>query len=180
MRHGGGGAYLRIDSAAVPFETSSLKLWRSLAREDRLEAARAFWERPPQEAGVAAAQEIVKILRVRPQAFHKIPIGQRVSALAGLAHPPENLADALLVALHVGARRPLLVDFLDRLAIPHEEGLISDEAELPEITEAAAREALAALELRHPARSIRVYWNALWLQDPVRWRALETASPAGA
>jgi hypothetical protein len=160
----------------MPFEPTSLKLWRTLAREDRVAAARAFWQRPPQEAGAAAAQEIVKILRVRPQAFHKVPLDQRVSALAGLAHPPEHLADALLVALHVGARRSLLVDFLDRMSIPHEEGLISDEAEWPAITESAAQEALAALTLRHTPQAVRVYWNALWLQDPTRWAALEAAT----
>lgn len=159
----------------MPFETTSVKLWRTLSREERVEAARSFWDRPPRDAGAAAALEIVKLLRVRPQAFSKIPLGQRVSALAGLANPSESLADALLVALHVGARRALLVDFLDRMQIPHEEGLIAEDAELPEVTDERARAVLADLQLRHAPPTIRVYWNALWLQDPERWRALESA-----
>jgi hypothetical protein len=160
----------------VPFEPTSVKLWRSLAREDRLEAARAFWDRPPRDAGPAAALEIVKLLRVRPQAFAKIPLGQRVSALAGLANPPESLADALLVALHVGSRRALLADFLDRIAVPHEEGLIAEDAELPELEVERARQVLGELEMRHKPAAIRVYWNALWLQDPKRWHALAAAA----
>jgi hypothetical protein len=62
----------------VTFETTPLKLWRALPREDRVEAARAFWERPTEEAGALAAREIVNILRVRPQAFHKVPLVERV------------------------------------------------------------------------------------------------------
>lgn len=72
----------------MPFEPNVVRLWRSLSRDARTEAARSFWERPTEEAAVAAAQEIVKILRVRPQAFHKIPLEQRVRAVAGLAAPP--------------------------------------------------------------------------------------------
>jgi len=96
-----------------------------------------------------------------------------VRALAGLAHPPETVAEALLVALHLEARRPLLAAFLDALEIPHEEGLIAEEADLPEVTAERARAALAALrEGGHSPDAIRVYWNALWLQDAARWGAL--------
>ncbi|GMU64700.1 MAG: hypothetical protein AMXMBFR36_09740 [Acidobacteriota bacterium] len=158
----------------MTFETTPLKLWRALPREDRVEAARAFWERPTEEAGALAAREIVNILRVRPQAFHKIPIEQRVRAVAGLAHPPDALADALLLSLHVGARRALLGDFLDALGIEHEEGLIADDVELPAIDEPRVRAALDALRAKgHGAAAIATYWNALWLQDPERWGPLE-------
>jgi hypothetical protein len=159
----------------MTFETSPLRLWRALGREDRVEAARAFWEHPPEEAMIVAAREIVSILRVRPQAFHKIPIEQRVRAVAGLATPPDVLADALVLSLHVVSRRPLLADFLDALGVAHEQGLIAEDAELPEITPELARAALARLGA-HPRPAIRVYWNALWLQDPERWQALETVA----
>jgi hypothetical protein len=161
----------------VTFETTPLKLWRSLPREERALAARAFWEHPTEEAGALAAREIVNILRVRPQAFHKIRIEQRVRAVAGLAHPPDALADALVLSLHVVARRTLLVDFLDALGIAHEEGLIAEDAELPEIDEARVRRALDALRARgHGDRAITTYWNALWLQDPGRWAPLATVA----
>lgn len=156
----------------MPFETTTLRLWKSLAREERVEAARAFWERPSEEAALAAAQEIVKILRVRPQAFHKVPLEQRVRAVAGLAAPPEALADALLISLHVDARRELLVAFLEALGIPHEEGLIEEEAEFEPPAVDRVRAALPALLVGHSPERVRVYWNALWLQDPERWAAL--------
>lgn len=160
----------------MPFEPSPLRLWKSLDRATRVEAARAFWHRPTEEAAVAAAREVVSILRVRPQAFHKIPIEQRVRAVAGLAHPPESLADSLLLSLHVDARRELLAAFLDALGIAHEQGLIAEDTELPEITVDAVRALAPALVEAHGADAVRVYWNALWLQDPERWAALETVA----
>lgn len=162
----------------MPFEPTTLKLWRTLPREARLEAARAFWNRPSEEAALGAAREIVQILRVRPQAFHKVPLEQRVSLLAGLAAPPEALVEALLLALHVERRRELLGAFLEALGIPHEEGMIADDTEFAPPTEAAARAALESLRPRFPADQIRVYWNALWLQDRARWGALEPAAAA--
>ena len=161
----------------MTFETSPLRLWRALAREERAAAAREFWNRPPEATAAVAAREVVALLRVRPQAFHKVPLEQRVRALAGLATPPESLAEALLVALHVGARRALLADFLAAAGIAHEEGLIADDAELPDLDDAAAHRALAALRAKgHPDAAIGVYWNALWLQDRARWAALEAAA----
>jgi hypothetical protein len=157
----------------MPFESSPLRLWKSLNRSEREAAARAFWENPPEEAAPAAVGEIVKLLRVRPQAFGKIPLESRVRALAHLAHPPDAVAEALVVALHLGPRRPLLADFLDQLGIAHEEGLISEETEVAPPDEAQVRSAAAALRERHDATAIRVYWNALWLQDAARWKALE-------
>jgi len=160
----------------MPFETTTHRLWRTLSREDRLDAARAFWRRPPEEAALAAAREIVQILKVRPQAFHKIPLEQRVRAVAGLASPPEALAEALLVALHVESRRELLGAFLDALGIPHEEGMLAEDAEFPPPAESAVRAAATDLSARFSPDQLRVYWNTLWLQDRERWAALETVA----
>jgi hypothetical protein len=161
----------------MAFETSTVRLWRALPREDRVAAATTFWNRPTEEGAALAAREIVKILRVRPQALGHVPLAQRVSAVAGLAHPPETLADALLVALHVGPRRALLVDFLEAAGIPHQDGVIAEDAELAPVSEETARKALAALRVRgHADAAIRAYWNALWLQDRERWAALETVA----
>lgn len=160
----------------MPFESSPLRLWKSLPRPEREQAARAFWENPPQEAAPAAAREIVKLLRVRPQAFGKIALESRVRALAGLAHPPDAVAEALVVAIHLGPRRPLLADFLDQLGVAHEEGLIAEEAEFAPPDEAKVRAAAVSLRERHDVAAIKLYWNALWLQDAERWKALEVVA----
>ena len=162
----------------MPFETNSLRLWKNLPRPERELAARTFWQHPPQEAAVLAAREVVQLLRVRPQAFHKIPVEARVRALAGLANPSEGVAEALLVALHLDARRPLLVDFLDALGVAHEEGLIPEDAEITPPDDAQLAPIAAELATRHGAAAVRLYWNVLWLQDRERWTALESSAPA--
>jgi hypothetical protein len=77
------------------------------------------------------------------------------------------------VALHLGERRPLLAAFLDALGLPHEDGILKQEADArrpPDQAEArAALRALAAF----PREQVGLYFNALWLQDPERWRVLE-------
>jgi len=162
----------------MPFENSSLRLWKNLPRPERELAARTFWQHPPQEAAALAAREVVQLLRVRPQAFHKISVEARVRALAGLANPSEAVAEALLVALHLDARRPLLVDFLDALGAPHEEGLIAEDAEIAPPSVAALAPIATSLAEKHGAAAVRLYWNVLWMQDRERWAALEAAAPA--
>jgi hypothetical protein len=83
------------------------------------------------------------------------------------------VADALLVALHLGERRALLVEFLDALGVAHEEGLIAEDAVVPTPDATALRPIAADLASRHTPAALRVYWNTLWLQDPDRWAALE-------
>lgn len=154
------------------FETSAVGLWKSLSREDRLAAARSIWN----QAGAAEAiAELSRLWHARPQAILRAPLEQRASALAGLARPPEGLADSLLVALHLAARRPLLCAFLDGLGIPHEEGLIAEDTPI----ELPAPERLVALGQELLARfgpdALCLYWNTLWLQDRGRWDPLEAA-----
>lgn len=156
----------------MPFEPSATRLWKTLSRDERERAARAFWLHPPEDAAATAASEIVQLLRMRPQAFGKLSPEARVRALAGLAHPPESLADALLVAFHLGERRELLAAFLDGIDVPHEEGLIEEEVEIAPVDSQRARTALERLRPTHDVAAIRLYWNALWLQDRERWAGL--------
>lgn len=156
----------------MPFETSAARLWKSLDREARERAAEAFWERPPEDAAATAAREIVALLKIRPQAFARLEPQARVRALARLAQPPETVADALLVALHLAERRTLLGAFLDQLGVPHEEGLIEEDVEIDPVDAPRARAALAGLREAWEPAAIRLYWNALWLQDRERWAGL--------
>jgi len=156
----------------MPFELSATRLWKTLGREERERAAHAFWQQPPQDAAATAASEIVQLLHMRPQAFAKLSPEARARALARLAQPPESLADALLVAFHFAARRPLLAAFLDGLGVPHEGGLIDEELEIGPVDAERARKALAELRPAHEAAAIRLYWNALWLQDREQWAGL--------
>jgi hypothetical protein len=160
----------------MTFEPTASRLWKRLAREDRLAAAACFWREPPQEIVGAALAAIVKARRMRPQAARALSDEARSQALAGILDTGEPLAAALLVALHLGERRPLLKAFLDALGLPHEEGILKEEADaLPPPSREALARATASLHGFGQAQ-VEAYLNTIWLQDPGRWAALETVT----
>jgi hypothetical protein len=72
----------------------------------------------------------------------------------------------------------MLGAFLDALGLPHESGLLKEEAEAHA---APSRDTLAAAAAKlkdgFPAREVATYLNTLWLQDPERWAGLASLEP---
>jgi hypothetical protein len=160
----------------LAFETTAVRLWKRLTPNERLDAATAFWNEPPQEALAGALGAVVKARRLRPQVARSLPAGERARILAGVLDPGESVAASLLVALHLAQRRPLLAAFLDALGLAHEDGVLEDEegdAPAP-LADGAVRAAIESLRTAHDAHEVQVYLNTLWLQDPERWAALES------
>jgi hypothetical protein len=160
----------------VIFEKTAGRVWKHLTREERLGAARAFWREPPQDVLGAAFTSIVKARRMRPQVVRALSDEAKSETLASILEPGEPLAAALLVALHLGERRPLLVAFLDAVGLPHENGLIKEDP-VALVGEGEARAGIRALGA-FPRRQIETYLNTLWLQDPERWEVLPRSSEA--
>jgi hypothetical protein len=159
----------------VEFDLSAGRIWRRLTREERLAAARHFWNDPASEAVGVADAAIVKILHVRPQAVRTLPPERKVGALASVGEPSELLAASLLVALHLGERRALLAAFLDATGLPHDNGLLAEDAAADPVPEGVARRGVEAVLAAFPKDQVRTYLNTLWLQDHDRWEALERA-----
>ncbi len=163
----------------MPFDTTAVRIWRRLTREDRLAAAAGFWREPPEIMVGTALAVIVKARHMRPQAARALSEEARCQALAAILDPGEALASSLLVALHLGERRPMLVTFLDAVGLAHEDGVLKEEDQSgPPISEAAARAGVRALGQAYPRAHVETYLNTLWLQEPDRWAALETAADA--
>jgi len=156
--------------------TTATRLWKRLSREERLTAAACFWHEPPEAMVGLALGAIAKARRMRPQAARALHEEARASVLADILDPGESLAASLLVALHLGSRRPLLAAFLDALGLPHDNGVLQEEeGEVPPLSADATAHAVAALAA-FPRHEVETYFNTLWLQDPERWGALETAA----
>lgn len=157
------------------FEPTASRIWKRLEREERQAAAAAFWkETPPEATGIALAA-LVKARHMRPQAARAMPPEEQARALASVLDVGEPVASSLLVALHLGDRRAMLATFLDAAGLPHENGLLKDEAgDAPVEADAAQRGVDALRAAGHSAAQVRTYLNTLWLQDPDRWKALET------
>jgi hypothetical protein len=159
----------------MPFHSTAQRLWKSLTPDERLAAAAHFWKEPPAEVVGSALGVLVKARHMRPQAARGLPPDAQARILATVLEPGEAVASALLVALHLGDRRPVLAAFLDALGLAHEDGVLKDDAEPPPLTEEAAQRATRALD-GFPRRQVAVYFNTLWLQDPERWTGLETVA----
>ena len=159
-------------------ETTASRLWKRLSREERLAAATFFFREPPEEVAGSALAAIIKARHLRPQVARSMTADEQGRALASVLDPGEPLAASLLVALHLGERRPMLATFLDAAGIPHEDGLLKDDAPPAPLGEEAARAGVKALLAAYPREHVQTYLNTLWLQDPDRWAALENLSPA--
>ncbi len=158
---------------SMPFQTTATRLWKNLTPDERLRASAAFFAEPPPELAGAAVSALVKARHLRPQAARSLSADAQARILATVLDPGEPLAQGLLVGLHLTERRPLLGAFLDALRLPHEDGILKEEADAaPPVDPAGARAALASLT-GFPADEVRTYLNTLWLQDPERWQALE-------
>jgi hypothetical protein len=60
--------------------------------------------------------------------------------------------------------------------MPHDNGVITEEAEAADPpSDEKVRQAVAALSA-FPSQHVLTYANTLWLQDPGRWAALEHAA----
>jgi hypothetical protein len=117
---------------------------------------------------------LVKARHLRPQAARALKPEEQARILASVLDPGETVSSALLVALHLAARRPLLVTFLDAVGLPHEDGVLKEEADAaPPLGEEKARQGVLALAAAFPPDQVLTYLNVLWLQDPDRWHALE-------
>jgi hypothetical protein len=155
----------------MPLERTASRLWKRLTREERLAAATAFWRETPEEVAGPALAAIVKLRHIRPQVARSLDEGEKARSLASVLDPGENVASALLVALHLGERRPMLGAFLDAAGLAHENGVLKDE-DSTALPEDAARAGVRALAASYPRTHIETYLNTLWLQDPDRWEAL--------
>lgn len=155
------------------FEPTAARIWKRLSREERTAAAASFWkDTPPEVTGMALAA-LVKARHMRPQVARSMPPDEQARALASVLDVGEPVASSLLVALHLGERRPMLATFLDAAGLRHENGLLKDEDDAV-VNGDAAQKGIAALRAAgHSPEQVRTYLNTLWLQDPDRWKALE-------
>jgi hypothetical protein len=160
----------------MAFETTFLRLWKRLTREERLAAATHFWKEPPPALVPTALAALVAARRLRPQAARALPPDQQAKILASVLDPGETLAGFLVASLHLGERRELLRAFLDEVGLPHEDGVLKPESDDVAISGEKVKAGAAKIAATFPREQVDLYLNALWLQDPDRWAALADAA----
>jgi hypothetical protein len=139
-------------------ELTPARLWAELDDDTRRLAARSLyrgeWEDPMgrREADLAIAEA----LRFREVAVR----------------PDDSLARSLLLALHLGQRKPILESFLDALEIPHEGGMIDENFDLEPPDAARLTGAVEKLRAGFPDDEVEIYLASLLAMDPETWAGL--------
>lgn len=149
------------------WQTTSNRLWKTLSPEEKNLAAAEMVKDPTPLIRASVTAVVADARKMRPIAARKLPPEVQARIVATVRDPGEVLASSLLVALHLGPRKPMLVAFLDALGLPHEDGVLKDESTTP-INLEDLKKACAALSSEPPS-AVRIYLNTLWLQDPDRW-----------
>ncbi len=145
------------------------RLWDALEVEDRTEAARSLYASDNRDYKLEADMAIAVNLKFRPAAVQRLPVEKRAGYVARGVRPDDSLATTLLLALHLGERRDLLVTFLDVLAIPNDKGMIDEEFDLTTPDDRKLAAAVATLQERFSVDQVGLYLAALLAVDSETW-----------
>jgi len=127
-------------------------------------------DKPLYRATLSAVAEARKL---RPVFLERQPRPQRHAAmLATLARPAlDMVAGNLIRTWLLKQHKQMLVDFLDALAIPHQEGVVEELP--PTMDDAKLRPAVDALLAKHPPEVVAVYLQAFNEMNEVEWPNLK-------
>jgi hypothetical protein len=122
----------------------------------------------------ATLNAVAEARKVRPVFMERQPRTQRHTAmLASLSRPTLDVFTANLIrSWLLKKHNPMLVDFLNALAIPHKDGVVED---LPaSMDDAKLRQAVDALLAKYPPETVAVYLHAFNDMNEVNWPNLKT------
>ncbi len=151
------------------------RLWRRMPLDRRTDAAGLFWaDDHSADQQLEAVASIASHMKFRARSVVTLPLDKKARYLAGLPTISDTVAARALVNYHLERQRPMMAAFLDLLAIPHDNGLISDETVKKPDADVLAR-AAAELAAKYPADDVSLYLGTLISQDPETWGALAEA-----
>ena len=157
--------------ASAPGPLTPARLWKRMTAEQRLNAARAFWQ--SDEAGDDQVQAVLLIAqqkKFRPKSVMALDEERRAKHLASFTSIPETMAARALIVYHLAAQRPMMGAFLDALGIAHEDGVIQADDVKPD--EARLAPSVEQIAGTYPQADVALYLNTLLCQDPETWGGL--------
>lgn len=135
-----------------PNRPSPVQVWLRLHFEERSHAANSFLKAVP---GARARLNglVARSLNYRVATISRWPRSRLVRMLCSRPMPNGKAARDLLVHGQLAPERPIAASLLDRLGIPHREGLV-DATEKLDASEAAVREAAESLSREYGRRAV--------------------------
>lgn len=148
-------------------------VWNLMSDDDKKAAASAFWNGADRDSRAALEMALAQDLKFRPQSVRQLSAERVAGRLVRLAETlPETVLFQYLFHLHMEARRPLMVSYLDAVGLPHDDGVL----DLPEDFEGpdTAKVRKAAEELvQDGGRDALVYLTTLRVADAELWAGLD-------
>jgi hypothetical protein len=130
-------------------------------------------EKPVYRAALAAVADARK---VRPVYLEKQPRPARHKTMVDMLSRPRMEQAAITAELLRGwlvkAQKPMLVEFLDTLSIPHKDGVVEDFPE--QVDEQKLGQAIEGLLGKFPAPNVIVYLHTLCATNDGGWANLRT------
>ncbi len=149
------------------------QIWKTLDRDTRATVALSLWEdeRLDRHERAAALVPWMAARGVRVAYLEKLSKARRASLIAegGI---PEDTGVQLLMSFHLVHRRALLACFLDELGIEHEDGIITDGAEVEAPDAEKAAKAIGTLRERFEEEHVLLYLKTLTATDALTWAAI--------
>jgi len=149
-----------------------LAVWDLMTDDEKRKAAAALWTNADRESRMAVEMVVAKEMKFRPQSVRKLSAERVAPRLARLAaEMPETAFFQFLFHYHMAEGRELMVEYLDAVGLPHEDGVL----DLPEDAEAPTEEAAAGpakdLIAKH-GREALVYLGTLAVADADFWAGM--------
>ncbi len=149
-----------------------LAVWDLMTDDEKKTAAGALWTNADRESRMAVEMVVAKEMKFRPQSVRKLSAERVAPMLARIAvEMPETAFFQFLFHFHMAEGRKLMVEYLDAVGLPHEDGVL----DLPEDAEAPTEEAAAgpARELiTKYGREALVYLGTLAVADADFWAGM--------
>ena len=148
-------------------------VWDLLNEEEQREAAAALWENADRESRGAIELALATDLKFRPHMVRRLSTDRVVGRLTRLADSvPENVLFQFLFHLHMTSRRGLLVEFLDAVGLPHEDGVLDLPEDFEKPDAEKVKTAAADLANAHDHQAL-VYLATLKVADDEFWTGVD-------
>lgn len=148
------------------------RILKELADPERRRVILAdFWRFEDAEGRLAAQDYLAKKLHFRDVTIRKLPPEKKAELLAARMVDPEceHFLGMGLMQYHLHRAKPLMSAFLDFWKVPHDEGLIGEDAgSAPDVDQ--VRAAVAALAGSFATADVRLYLATAGLLMGDEWR----------
>jgi hypothetical protein len=149
-----------------------LAVWDLMTEDEKKLASAALWNDADRETRMVIEMALAKEMKFRPQSVRKLSADRVTPRLVRLAAElPETAHFQFLFHLHMAERRELMVEYLDAVGLPHNDGVLDlpEDPEPPtkDVAEGPARDLLA----KHGHEAL-VYLGTLAVADADYWAGM--------